>query len=497
MAYIYSDRMQLNLFPPSIEDLVGAGHPVRVYDAFIESVDLKQLGIPIEPVQQGATAYHPKILLKILVYGYSYGVRSSRKLERACHDNISFQWLTGGLKPDYRTISRFRSTHKKAIKQLLKQSVRMCLEFNLIEGNTVFIDGSAFRANASIKHHWTKEKYQKHLKELDESIDQLIDQIENLDHSEENKGSLVQIPKNLQDAAQCKERMQELLKKLEDKEHEQKMTKKVTTTLNHVDDEAVKMKSRQGTHACYNAQLVTDQKHGLIISADATSQSSDAHQLKSQIEHAKENLGRYPKEVSSDSGYYDLDQLSEIPSGIVLIIPSQKQSRDERRPQPANPFDKNNFSYNPQKDIYTCPAGKTLTVQTINQQRQAKIYQAKASDCRSCQHFKTCTTSPHGRRVSRTKYYQLQEQLAQRYQSFEGQKIYKQRKEKAEAPFGHFKHNLAASAFLLRGRDGTQAEISLLSCCLNLTRMITILGAQKLIHKLKEFRINQGIQWAA
>ena len=498
MAYKYSDRMQVNLFPPVIDDLVGAEHPVRVYDAFIESLDVEQIGIAIEPVQQGAVAYHPHVLLKILIYGYSYGIRSSRKLERACHDNISFQWLTGALKPDYRTIGRFRSVHKKAIKNILKQSVRMCLEFDLIEGNTVFIDGSAFRANASIKHHWTKEKYRKHLKELDEHIEQLVDQMEQLDAREEDKGSLVRVAPQLQDAQARKERMNQLLQRLEDKEqeHKRQTTRTTEQTLNHADHESVKMKSRQGTHACYNVQMAVDQKHGMIISADATSQASDAHQLNPHIEQVKETLGRYPKEVCSDAGYYDLDHLSQTPPGIALIIPSQEQSRREKSDQPEKPFDKKNFQYNSQEDTYKCPGGKTLILTTIDPRRHSRIYQARASDCRSCQHFMTCTKSLHGRRISRSQYYRLEEQLAQEYQSPLGQEIYKQRKERAEVPFGHFKHNLAAPAFLLKGRHGTGAEVSLLSCCFNIARMITILGTQKLICKLKEFANRQTVQWA-
>lgn len=108
MAYITGDRNQIALLPVAVEDYISKDDPVRVYDAFIESLDFKRLEITIEPYKSGAHEYYPKTILKILVYDYSYGIRSSRKLERACYHNLSFIWLAGKVRPDYRTIARFR-----------------------------------------------------------------------------------------------------------------------------------------------------------------------------------------------------------------------------------------------------------------------------------------------------------------------------------------------------------------------------------------------------
>ena len=103
MAYIYGDRISLTLFPSSVEEYVSESDPVRVYDAFVDSMDFDALGISVKEHQVGAPPYDPRAMLKLLVYGYSYGIRSSRKLERACYHNLSFIWLVGGLKPDYKT----------------------------------------------------------------------------------------------------------------------------------------------------------------------------------------------------------------------------------------------------------------------------------------------------------------------------------------------------------------------------------------------------------
>ena len=139
MAFITGSRKQISFLSPKIEDYVGKEDPVRVYDAFIESIGLHEIGIIIDPCQAGALSFDPKAMLKLIVYGYSYGIRSSRKLERACYHNLSFMWLLSGILPDYRTIARFRSDNKEAIKRILKQNVKLCIKLGLIEGNTLFL----------------------------------------------------------------------------------------------------------------------------------------------------------------------------------------------------------------------------------------------------------------------------------------------------------------------------------------------------------------------
>ena len=120
MAYRYGNRYQFGLFPQSIEDYVAQADPVRVYDAFVESLEFKDLGIEIDPNQVGNSEYDPKAMLKLFVYGYSYGTKGSRKLERESHHNVSFMWLMGGLKPDHKTIAEFRRNNKEALKKVLK-----------------------------------------------------------------------------------------------------------------------------------------------------------------------------------------------------------------------------------------------------------------------------------------------------------------------------------------------------------------------------------------
>jgi transposase len=122
MAYRYGDRYQSNMFPQSIEEYVPPDDPVRAYDTFVEALDLKELGLSIDEDKEGNPQYDPASMVKLFLYGCSYGIRSSRKLERACYHNLSFIWLVGGLKPDHKTIAEFRKRIRKRSAALLNSA---------------------------------------------------------------------------------------------------------------------------------------------------------------------------------------------------------------------------------------------------------------------------------------------------------------------------------------------------------------------------------------
>ena len=184
MAYRYGDRCQLGLFPESIEDYVRKDDPVRAYDAFVEGLDFNALGIEIYPCKVGNSEYDPKAMLKLLVYWYSYGIKSSRKLERETHHNISFIWLMGGLKPDHETIAEFRRKNKEALKRVLKQCARVCIKLGLIAGNVLFVDGAKIRANASRSQSHKQGYYERLLSEIDRRIELLLEEAESSDQQE-------------------------------------------------------------------------------------------------------------------------------------------------------------------------------------------------------------------------------------------------------------------------------------------------------------------------
>ena len=212
MAYRFGDRNQMELLPASIEEYVTKEDPVRVYDAFVESLNFAELGIELDEEQVGNPEYDPKAMMKLLVYGYSYGVKGSRKLERECHHNLSFLWLMGGLKPDHKTIAEYRRRHKGALKKVLKQCVRLCIKLDLIAGNVLFVDGTKIRASAGRWKSHEREWYDKRLQEVDQRIEQLIAESEKLDQAEASQGSMVKIDKDLGQAERFKDKIEKALK---------------------------------------------------------------------------------------------------------------------------------------------------------------------------------------------------------------------------------------------------------------------------------------------
>lgn len=471
MAYRYGNRNQIRLLPESMEDYVTSDDPVRAYDAFIKALDFRDLGITLDPNKVGNSEYHPKAMLKLLVYGYSYGIRSSRKLERATHHNLSFIWLTSGLKPDHKTIAEFRRKNKEALANVLKQCAKICIKLNLIEGNTLFVDGTKVRANASIKNTWTKKKALSALKHIDKNIKDILTQCDTVDEAEEGTGSLVTMDEKLKDQKILESKVKGILKELE--EEKQK-------SLNTIDPECTPINSLQGSHAGYNIQSTVDEKEGLILSADVVSENNDLNQFASQINKANEILGKKCKIAAADSGYASTDELEKIDKqGIKVIVSSQRQAAKGE----PHEFAKERFTYDSGNDCYICPKGHKLIFHHLNEKNKVYMISDKRI-CFSCPHYGTCTKSKTGRMVTRLLNEKVRQRLEAQYEEPQSQEIYKLRKEKVELPFGHIKRNLKVDSFLLRGLKGVKAEASILATCFDLARMITLLGVPALVKEL-------------
>ncbi len=470
MALRRGNRKQTTLFPDTIEGYISENDPVRAYDAFVDALDLKKLGIEVNESEVGNSSYHPLIMLKILIYGYSYGWRSSRKIERALHHNMSFIWIAEGLKPNNKTIAEFRRKNKKALKNVLVQCARICLKLNLIEGNTLFTDGSKLRANAGNRQTKSPESWRKYRDQTIKQIDKLLEECNRIDKLETE--NLVKLNKELKSKENLKTKIDNLLEEFSKEDR-----------VNGTDPEAKIMSGRQGVHVSYNNQVTTDEAHGLIVSAEATNSGNDLNELTNQIKIAEETLGEKCKIVCADAGYSSVDDLVELVKEKTVVVPSTKQAQKEIKDEP---FGKQNFTYDSENDEYTCPEGKCLRFATQRTDSNRKEYRMKnKQDCISCKHYGQCTKSKDGRTVGRLINEETKELLEQIYDSKSGQKIYEKRKMKVELQFGHIKRNLGVSAFLLRGLKGVNAELGIFSACFNMARMITIIGGvPNLIEKL-------------
>lgn len=379
----------------------------------------------------------------------------------------------GGLKPDHKTIAEFRRRNKGALKKVLRQCARLCIELGIIDGNTLFVDSTKIRANASIKNTGTKEKCERYLKDIDKRIEAILRECEAIDEREGEQESLVRMEQELRDREALKSRVQDIVKGLREEE------KRSTNT---VDSECTRINSIQGTHAGYSVQAVVDERNGLIVSSDVVGENNDLEQFANQINQANETLGSKCEVACADSGYASTEELEEIDKqGIKVIVPSQRQA-SQREPEP---FDKENFRYDGNRDCYICPQGHELRYCHTNKQEKNRVYKiSEGSICRGCVHFDICTKSQGGRTITRLINEQLRQKIERQYEQPESRAIYKLRGQRVEHPFGHIKRNLKVDSFVLRGLDGVRAEMSILASCFNIARMISIIGVRGLVERV-------------
>jgi len=470
MAFRQSQRAQQMLLPPTIEEFVALDDPVRAYDAFVDALDWRNLGIEADPHQPGCPAYPPTIMLKILVYGYSYGIRSSRKLERALGHNLSFIWLAGGLKPDFKTIARFRRQNRKALKGVLRDCARLCLKLGVIAGNTLFVDGSKFRANAGNSQSWTAAQCEEHLRQIDQRIEEILHECERVDTQEAQEPSLVHLQEELAQQRGRQERIATALKQLQEED---------LARVNITDPDCAQMRGRQGSHAGYNSQIVVDEQHGFIVQADVVSDQNERQQLAPQIAAAAATTGKTPVIAGADNGYYSGQELEKMTAvATQVLVPARQPAA------PRQPFVKGHFPYVAEENVYVCPAGQRLTYRRTDAERHRQEYQIDGGTCGACAHYQQCTRGRNGRRVVRYFNEDLRDRLRQQFELPASREVYRRRKQTAELPFGHLKRNLGAGQFLLRGLSGVRAEMSLLASCFNVARLLGLFGVAGLRAKL-------------
>jgi hypothetical protein len=354
----------------------------------------------------------------------------------------------------------------------------MCLKLDLIAGNVLFVDGTKIRANAARAQTHDQAYYEQHLSEIDRRIEELVEECEKIDELEEGEKSWVEMEDELTQKKQLKERIQSVLKTMKETGQEK---------INLTDPDCAIMHSIQGSHTSYNVQSVVDDKHGLIVHAEAVNETSDVNQFAQQIDQANGVLEKPCETACADAGYADTQELQKIDAkGINVVVPSQRQALHEEE----GPFSKSHFRYDPEQDCYWCPAGHRLSYAGTDKSSGKRHYLITHSKiCQGCIHYGQCTKAKKGRKVIRLPLEEVKERFEAHYEEASSQQIYARRKARVEHPFGHIKRNLKTDGFLLRGQTGVNAETSLLGTCFNLARMITLLGVPGLIERLMAFKV--------
>lgn len=490
MTFYKDLKDQQLLLPPNIRDLIPKNHICYLVDKIIQNMDLTE----IEKNYEGAghPAYHPKIILKLLILGQVDGIRSSRIIAKNARENVVYMYLAGLLQPDFRTISDFRKNNLELVKSSFQEVVRFAKDIGMVSLGHLCIDGTKIKANASNYSAVTKEDFSKLKelveKELEEGI--RVDEEEDRIYGEKN---IDELPDNIFDKTiteKLKERYQSGDK--EQKEEIKKQVKKIEKEIEKSDSpiSATDPESRfmpnnkKFIEYSYNPQITADSSYGIIISNDVSSEIRDIDQLGPQIKQVEENIEAIKEgtKVSADNGYSSSKNLKFLKEkGIDGYIPDEKTaSKLKNKVRPEKPFGKENFDYDPIEDCFICPNGSKLTFRfeyvDITKKRNVRIY--KGTQCKQCPDRKKCSKNSRDGKVIKDFEGMEKERrdMASKMLSREGALIYQTRKKVVECIFGHLKRNLGFREFLLRGIKGAKIEFNLACIASNLRRMWNFLN---------------------
>lgn len=311
MAYKKGEnRFQRILFPDCIDEYVEADAPVRLFDAFVDNLDIATLEfVRSAPAETGTPGYDPRDLLKLYIYGYFYQVRSSRRLARECKCNIEVMWMLGKLAPDFRTISDFRKDNREALGKVFKQFNKFCMEIRLFSKSYISIDGSKFKAVNAKDNNFTLNKLDDRIKRLDEHIAIYLEELEACDHEEGRKLSRDELRQKL---TVCEERKERYIK------YRTHLEESGESQISLTDPDAKLMKTNEGFCVGYNVQTAVDAESHLIAGYNVTNAPTDHGQLTEVAVGVKEEYGVDILESVADKGYESPDdQVNALISGIV------------------------------------------------------------------------------------------------------------------------------------------------------------------------------------
>jgi transposase len=477
-----SDRNQLLLLPPSLDELIGEDNPAKVIDAFVDSLDIKEAGFKNSiPAEKGCPPYNPADLLKLYLYGYLNRIRSSRKLEKECTRNIEVIWLLNQLRPKYRTIAYFREHNLKALKNVFRQFVVMMKKWDLIAGDLLAVDGSKFRAVNSKKNNYNQQKIQRHLNYIDQKIDEYLKELDENDHKEQGERKL-KVNECLHQLEQRRQKYIALERQLKETGQDQ-----VSTT----DADARQIIIRGDiAEVAYNAQTTVDSKHNLVIDTKVIN-TNDRKILSTMGLQAKEILGKESFDLLADKGYHNGEELlkCDLINIKTYVAPQENISGNKI---PTTEYQGDKFRYNSQDDCYICPEGQTLS---SNGKWYKKFYRThitlvkhyKTKACRECRMRCWCTSSPieRGRLIERSQYQDSVDANNLRVRN-EKEK-YRIRQTMSEHPFGVVKRQWGYDHVMMKGLEKTDSEISLVFLCYNIKRVTNIMGIKGILKAIRAF----------
>lgn len=497
---------QILLLPPSFEEFIGPKHLVRVVNEFIERIDLKTLEQGYKG--GGASNYHPRMMLKVLIYAYSTKLYSCRKIDQALAQNIHFMWLSGMQRPDFRTINNFRSgTLKPIIERIFGELLQLLVEDGYIKLENYFVDGTKLQADANRYTAVWGKNVRRYKENLQIKVKELLAQVDEENRLEDEQYGEKQNEAEGQDSlltseqiGQRADQLNVVLKQTADKKVKrktlgvQRKLQQAAQKMNQyekqdqalagrnsyskTDPDAIFMRMKDGDFLpAYN--VIQGTENQFIVNYTLAQSSGESHLLKQHLDQLVSSVGKLPANVVGDAAYgseenyaYLKDRSSNAYLKYTGYFNEQTRKHKEDR------FHRDNFPYDRATDSFTCPNGQKLIrksrmveVRPGGYQRITHLYSSK--DCTGCPFARDCKKPDQELRqfsINPT-WDTFKQQARDRLSTEKGIELKKQRSVDVESSFGDIKYNQGYTRFRLRGLNKVKIEWGLIAISHNLRKI--------------------------
>jgi len=493
-------QSQPSLLPPSLDELVPSSHPVRVVSSVVDSLDLSALYCAY--AGGGTSAYHPSMLLKVVVYAYLRNIYSSRKMEEALRENVHFMWLSGSSRPDHNTLARFRSGPlKKGLREVFSQVVVLLNESGLVSLEESYVDGTKLEASAGRYTFVWGRSIKTNKGKMLARVNELLTYADEVMEAEEKTPPLVfeEIsPEKVKAvAASINERLKDQIVPKETRAKLRQVQKEYPERLARYDEQE-KILAGRGSYSktdpdatfmrmkedhmgngqlkpAYNLQVSAE--NGFVTHYSVHPNPTDTLTLIPHLEGAKEELGKSAGNLTADAGYGSQENYAFLESQETTAYVKHARFQREQEGK-TKPFDSATWPHDPETDTLTCPAGQTLSrISTWNGRSFSGYPQTlaiyRAGGCADCPLRQECYKGEETNREVQVNHElnAYRERAGELLRSEEGIARRKRRCFEVETIFGQMKWNKGFRRVLLRGKEKVQTELGLFLLSMNLAKL--------------------------
>jgi transposase len=476
MGYITADREQIGIIAYSLTEFVDEQSKSRFIAKLIKEIDLRELHGRYS--SQGGEAYDPEIMLGILFLGYSEGITSSRKLERACKKDMDFIYISANLRPDHSSISRFRKNHIDLLSKYFVEIVKIGKKRGIGEFKIISQDGTKIQAYSSKRKSYREYGIDRYIAGVEKDIEEYLKKSEETDEEEK-----IEIGKEIRKLNKKREVLKERRETLIERKAELQSKDRDNHQINIVEPDAKMMMHSGGKGMpSYNAQIGVDTKSGIIVSNDVVQERNDEKQFARQYENTERNLGKDEvRKYIADSGYSSFDEIvNTIEKDIDAYIgdPRNKEKPKEEE-NTDKTFTKEGFIYDKGSDCYKCPNNKILHYSNSASTKRGELKTYKTSECKECKYLDRCHTvkSEYGKykKILRDKREAFADLMREKMSGKVGEEMMKLRAQTVEPVFGNLKSNLGFKRFRMSGLNNVRGEFNLMCIAHNINKLFYLL----------------------